>query len=151
MKNFINTASILTLLVVAALDCGVAYFFKFAVKKIITGEDTGIAVLFAVMMAFALFVAIKVTIDQFRTGIEFREKECIFNGLDSDNTFPYAAIIKVETEKDEKVSFIKNFIDKSGFIKIETTDGRIHIINLGTLSKRRLMEIKTQIELRIQK
>lgn len=150
MKKFINTASVLTFLVIAALDCGVAYFLKFAIEEIGTGENIGVAVVFAAMMAFALFVALKVTIDQCKAGVEFHEKECVFNGMDSDNTFPYQDIVKVQIEKDEKVSFIKNFLDKSALIKLETTDGRIHIINLGTLSRRRLAQIKQQIELRMQ-
>lgn len=149
MKKFINTASMLTFLVIALLDCGVAFFFIFAMKEIIKGERTGVAALFTVMMLFALFIAIKVTLDQCKTGVEFHTTQCIFNNLDSDNSFPYSEIKKVETEKDEKVSFIKNFIDRSALLKITTKNGRVHIINLGTLSRRRLERLRRQIELRI--
>lgn len=149
MKKFINTASLLTFLVVVLLDCGTAYFFKFAIKKIITGERSGTAILFAVMMAFALFIAIKVTIDQCKTGVEFHKDACVFNGIDSDNRFVYDDIKSVDIEKDEKISFIKNFTDRSGLLKIETREGRIHILNLGTLSRKRLLTIKKQISMRL--
>lgn len=146
MKKIINTASLLTIAIVLALDLGVAFFFKFAIKQFFKGQTSGTAVVFAVMMAFALFVAVKVTIDQIKTGVEFYDDKCVFNSLDSDNTFFYSEIVQVDTEKDEKISLIKNFLDRSGLLKIKTSEGRIHIINLGTLSKRRLQKIKLMIE-----
>lgn len=100
------------------------------------------------MMIFALIVAIKVTINQFKTGIEFNDDKCVFNALDSDNEFAYKDIVKIDIRKDDKASFIKNFIDRYGCISLTMVDGRIHTITLGLIPRKKLVEIKKQIEMR---
>ena len=147
MKKFINTVSIITAAVVTIYDIGTLWLTSSVIIKL-AKEPSGKGYIFLIMLVFAVFIAIKITVEQIKTGIEFKENECEFNGLDSDNIFKYSEITKVTIEKDEKVSFIKNLSDKSGFINLEMNDGKIHVINLGTISRKKLIMIKKQIEMR---
>lgn len=150
MKKFINTTSIITAVVVLLLDISIVAFLVLCTQKMMEQVNAS-GVIFAVMMVFAAIVAIKVTANQFKTGIEFEDDKCVFNALDSDNEFFYKDIEKIEIQKDDKISFTKNFIDRYGHIALTMSDGRIHTITLGLVTRKKLVKIKEQIEMRKSK
>lgn len=147
MKKFINTTSIITAFVVLLLDISIVAFLILCAQKMMA-QVSSAGIIFAVMMVFAAIVAIRVTINQFKTGIEFKDDKCVFNALDSDNEFSYSDIEKIEIQKDDKISFKKNFIDRYGYIALTTANGRIHTITLGLVTRKKLIKIKQQIEMR---
>lgn len=149
MKKFIRTTSPISAGTTLLLDASAIGLFIAALIKLIQNYETK-TLLFLGLLAFGVFVALKVTIDQLRTGVEFHEKECVFNSLDDDNTFRYDEITQVKTSKDDQISFTKNFVDRSGYISIELKSGKKAVIQLMLISSKKLACIKDEIILRME-
>lgn len=150
MKKFINTTSIITFAVTLLIDAAVAWLAYFAVEKVME-KVSFVSVIFLCALIIAVFVVIKMTIDLFKVGVEFNDEDFVFNAFDCDNTFKYNEVKQISIEKDEKISFVKNFTDRYGYMSLEMNDGKIHTITLGLISMRKLKAIKEQIEMRMKK
>ena len=112
MKDkFLRILSPITLAVVAILDAAVIGYGIYAIKRLIAVQNTTI-IIFALCDLAALIIAVLVTKEVLSNGVKFYSDEMEFTGLDKDSIFAYADIEKVETEKDTKPSFVKNFIDR---------------------------------------
>ena len=149
MKNkFIRILSPITVSIIALLDAGVISFGVFAIKKLQAKIDI-YTILFAIIEVFALVIAILVSKEILSNGVKFSENGMEFTGLDENNIFEYSDIEKIETFKDTKASFKKNFIDRFSHITITKKDNSIVTVDLGLTTKRKLNKIKVEIEKRI--
>lgn len=149
MKDkFMRILSPIQLAVVGILDIFVIYYIIFAIKKLIQHPKTSV-IFFAAGVVVALVVAILVTKEIISHGIIFHDDEMEFTGLDTDNIFDYNDIVKVETEKDEKASFVKNFIDRQSKIILTLKDDRVVTIDIGITTKGTLKKVRDEIESRI--
>lgn len=83
-------------------------------------------------------------------GVKFYGDEMEFTGLDNDSIFAYADIEKVETEKDTKPSFVKNFIDRQSKVILTLKDERVVTIDVGLTTKNGLAAIENEINERIK-
>ncbi len=63
--------------------------------------------------------------------------------------FAYADIEKVETEKDTKPSFVKNFIDRQSKVILTLKDERVVTVDVGLTTKNGLAAIEKEINERI--
>ncbi len=145
MKNkFIRVISPLSLIVVLALDAAALFYAVVAVKKIIE-LASAINIFFAVCEAFAIIIAILTTIEVTKHGVIFRDDEMEFTGIDDNNTFKYASIIKVEAQKDESPSFVKNFLDRQSKIILTLQDESVVTIDIGLIPKSTLKKIADEI------
>lgn len=149
MKDkFIKIISPIQLAVVGILDIAVIAYLIFAIAKLIHNPKTSI-IFFAAGVAVALVVAVLVTKEVLTNGVIFHDDELEFTGMDSDNIFDYNDIIKVETEKDEKPSFVKNFVDRQSKIILTLKDEKVVTINIGITTKTTLEKIGDEIKRRI--
>ena len=145
MKDkFIRILSPIQLAVVAALDIAVIGYGIFAIKKIIQRPRMAV-IFFAACVVFGLIVAVLVTKEVVSHGVIFHDDEMEFTGLDSDNIFAYEDITAVETEKDDKPSLVKNFVDRQSKIIITLKDGRVETIYIGVTTKNTLQKISDEI------
>lgn len=84
-------------------------------------------------------------------GVKFGENEFEFTAIDENGTFKYDEIKSVKGEKDNSVSFKKNFIDRFSHICIETTDGSTTTIDLGLTTTNKLNKVVNEIKARTNK
>ncbi|MGN1202036.1 MAG: hypothetical protein ACI4RF_01975, partial [Eubacterium sp.] len=150
MKDkFIRIISPIQLIVVGILDIAVIGYTVFAIKKIMQRPRMAV-IFFAACVVIALIVAVLVTKEIVSHGVIFHDDEMEFTGFDSDNIFAYEDIVKVETEKDEKPSFIKNFIDRQSKIIFTLKEERVVTIAIGITTKNTLQKISDEICERIE-
>lgn len=149
MKNkFLRILSPITLVVVAILDAAVIGYGIYAIKRLIAVQNATI-IIFAVCDLAALIIAALVTKEVLSNGVKFYGDEMEFTGLDNDSIFAYADIEKVETEKDTKPSFVKNFVDRQSKIILTLKDERVVTIDVGLTTKNGLAAIEKEINERI--
>lgn len=149
MKDkFIRTLSPITVAVVGILDIAVICYGVFAVKKIIQIQRMSV-IFFAAIEVLAIIVAILVTKEIFSNGVKFHDDELEFTGLDANNIFDYNDIVKVETQKDDKASFVKNFVDRQSKIIFTLKDEKVVTIDIGLTTKNTLKNIESEINRRI--
>lgn len=149
MKDkLIRTISPITLAVVVAFDAATIGYLVYAVQKIMNNRD-GWIIVFAAIMVLALLLAIFLTADMLRTGVIFRQDEVEFNNLDDNNVFCYKDIVKVETNRDEKASLRKNFVDRYSMVILYLADDSVVTLELGLTTGKKLNKIRTEIENRI--
>ncbi|MDE6767227.1 MAG: hypothetical protein K2J35_03410, partial [Eubacterium sp.] len=135
MKDkFIKIISPIQLAIVGILDIAVIAYLIFAIAKLIHNPKASI-IFFAAGVAVALIVAVLVTKEVLTNGVIFHDDELEFTGLDSDNIFDYNDIVKVETEKDDKPSFVKNFVDRQSKIILTLKNEKVITINIGSTTK----------------
>lgn len=148
MKNkFIRVISPLSLIVVLALDGAALFYAVVAVKKIIEFASA-INIFFAVCEAFAIIIAILTTREVTKHGVIFRDDSLEFTGIDDNNTFRYESITKVEAQKDEAASFVKNFLDRQAKIILTLQDESVVTIDIGLIQKSTLKKIANEICIR---
>ena len=133
-ERFIRIISPLTVITIFIADIAVIFFAVFAVKKLMQAPS-GMLIIMALLELMAIVVAVLVTKQIFSEGIAFREDEFEFIGLDDKNVFEYENIYNVTYEKDTKVSFVKNFIDRHSIIYIEDKNHDITSIDIGLTTK----------------
>lgn len=149
MKNkFLRILSPITLVVVAILDAAVIGYGIYAIKRLIAVQNATI-IIFAVCDLAALIIAALVTKEVLSNGVKFYGDEMEFTGLDNDSIFAYADIEKVETEKDTKPSFVKNFVDRQSKVILTLKDERVVTIDVGLTTKNGLAAIEKEINERI--
>ena len=139
MKDkFLRILSPITLAVVAILDAAVIGYGIYAT-----------IIIFALCDLAALIIAVLVTKEVLSNGVKFYSDEMEFTGLDKDSIFAYADIEKVETEKDTKPSFVKNFIDRQSKVILTLKDERVVTVDVGLTTKNGLAAIEKEINERI--
>ncbi len=149
MKDkFLRILSPITLAVVAILDAAVIGYGIYAIKRLIAVQNTTI-IIFALCDLAALIIAALVTKEVLSNGVKFHSDEMEFTGLDKDSIFAYADIEKVETEKDTKPSFVKNFIDRQSKVILTLKDERVVTVDVGLTTKNGLAAIEKEINERI--
>ena len=149
MKDkFLRILSPITLAVVAILDAAVIGYGIYAIKRLIAVQNTTI-IIFALCDLAALIIAVLVTKEVLSNGVKFYSDEMEFTGLDKDSIFAYADIEKVETEKDTKPSFVKNFIDRQSKVILTLKDERVVTVDVGLTTKNGLAAIEKEIDERI--
>ncbi|MCI9144720.1 MAG: hypothetical protein HFJ97_00005 [Eubacterium sp.] len=149
MKDkFLRILSPITLAVVAILDAAVIGYGIYAIKRLIAVQNTTI-IIFALCDLAALIIAVLVTKEVLSNGVKFYSDEMEFTGLDKDSIFAYADIEKVETEKDTKPSFVKNFIDRQSKVILTLKDERVVTVDVGLTTKNGLAAIEKEINERI--
>lgn len=149
MKNkFLRILSPITLAVVAILDAAVIGYGIYAIKRLIAVQNTTI-IIFALCDLAAIIIAVLVTKEVLSNGVKFYSDEMEFTGLDNDSIFAYADIEKVETEKDTKPSFVKNFVDRQSKVILTLKDERVVTIDVGLTTKNGLKKIEDEINNRI--
>lgn len=150
MKNkFIRIISPIALAVVIVLDIGVIAYGVFAVKNLMQRVTT-LSIIFALCIILAVVVAVLTTRETVRNGVIFRENEMEFTGLDNDNIFKYEDIKNIAYVKDEKPSFVKNFIDRQSRIVLTFQDDKVITVDIGITTKNKLKEIEKEITDRIK-
>lgn len=150
MKNkFIRIISPIALAVVIVLDIGVIAYGVFAVKNLMQRVTT-LSIIFALCIILAVVVAVLTTRETVRNGVIFRENEMEFTGLDNDNIFKYEDIKNIAYVKDEKPSFVKNFIDRQSRIVLTFQDDKVVTVDIGITTKNKLKEIEKEITDRIK-
>ena len=151
MKNkFIRIISPITFCVVLLLDIGVVAFGITAVKKIIEVANF-YTVSFVIIEIISLVICFFVSREVISNGVKFGENEFEFTAIDENGTFKYDEIKSVKGEKDNSVSFKKNFIDRFSHICIETTDGSTTTIDLGLTTTKKLNKVVNEIKARTNK
>lgn len=149
MKDkFIKIISPIQLAVVGVLDIAVVAYLIFAIVKLIHNPKASV-IFFAAGVAVALVVAFLVTKEILTNGVIFHDDELEFTGLDSDNVFDYNNIVKVETQKDDKPSLVKNFVDRQSRIILTLKDEKVVTIDIGITTKSTLEKVSTEIKSRI--
>lgn len=149
MKDkFLRILSPITLAVVAILDAAVIGYGIYAIKRL-TAVQNATIIIFAVCDLAALIIAALVTKEVLSNGVKFHNDEMEFTGLDNDSIFAYADIEKVETEKDTKPSFVKNFVDRQSKVILTLKDERVVTIDVGLTTKNGLAAIEKEINERI--
>ena len=148
--KFIRIISPVTLAVVIALDIGVIAYAVHAVKTLAMRVNT-MNIIFAVFVIFAFAVAFLTTRETVKHGVIFRDDEMEFTGMDNDNIFKFEDIVSVAYVKDEKPSFVKNFIDRQSRIVLTYPENKVVTVDIGITTKNKLKEIEKEIEQRLKK
>lgn len=149
MKNkFIRILSPITISVVTVLNIAVIYFAVFAVKKLIE-FTTVYAIFFAVMEVFAIVVAALVTKNVLSQGVKFYDDRLEFTAIDDDNIIYYDDIISIKTEKDDKASLVKNFVDRQSKIIFALKEDKVISVDIGLTTKKTLNNLEKEINTKI--
>ncbi|MCH5315119.1 MAG: hypothetical protein J1E81_04325 [Eubacterium sp.] len=143
-EKFIRILSPIALAVIAILDIAVVGYGIFAVVKISQAASTK-AIFFLAAEVVAIVIAALVTKEELSQGVKFYDDELEFTAIDNDNIFNYADIASVETEKDTKPSFVKNFVDRSSKIILTLKDERVVTIDIGMTTKNCVEKIAQEI------
>lgn len=145
MKDkFIRILSPIQIFVVGLLDIAVIGYAIFAVKTLAKRQATSV-IFFAACVVLAFIVAVLVTKEIVSHGVKFHDDELEFTGIDNDNIFAYDDIVKVETEKDEKASLVKNFVDRQSKIIFTLKDERVVTVYIGITTKSTLKKVSDEI------
>lgn len=147
--KFIRIISPVTLAVVIALDLGVIAYTVYAFRNL-AYRVTTLNIIFAVFVVFAVVVAVLTTKETIKHGVIFRDDEMEFTGMDNDNIFKFEDIVSVAYVKDEKPSFVKNFIDRQSRIVLTYPDNKVITVDIGITTKNKLKEIEEEINKRIE-
>lgn len=147
-EKFVRIISPITLAVVLILDAATIGYAIFAIKKIISYPSANV-IIFAACDVVALIIAVLVTRQILSNGIKLYDDEVEFTGLDEGNIFAYDNIISVETEKDTKASFVKNFNDRQSKIILNLKDDKTVTIDIGLTSKATLEKVADEIRSKI--
>ncbi len=149
MKDkFFRIFSPITIAVVAILDVAVVAYAIFAIIRLTEHRGASLIIFFACDVV-ALIIAVLVTKEVLSNGIRFYDDELEFTGLDENNIFAYEDIVSVETQKDTKASFVKNFVDRQSKIILNLKDDKVVTIDIGITTKGALEKAKKEIESRI--
>lgn len=143
-EKFIRILSPVSLAVIAILDIAVIGYGIFAVIKVADAASTK-TIFFLAAEIFAMVIAALVTKEELTHGVKFYDDELEFTAIDNDNVFSYADIVSVETQKDTKASFVKNFIDRSSRIILTLKDERVVTIDIGITTKNCVEKLAAEI------
>lgn len=148
MKDkFIRILSPLTLAVVIILDLAVLGYGVFAVYRLIQMHSTA-TVIFALIEIGAIVIAVLTTKETVKNGLQLREEDFEFTGMDKDNVYTYNQIKAITGYKDEAPSLVKNFIDRHAVLTLTLQDDTTVMLDLGLCKKRTLEEIQRELSQR---
>lgn len=147
-EKFIRVISPITLAVVIILDIGVIAYAIYAIRNLALRVNT-LSVIFAVLIVVAFVIAILTTRETVKHGVIFRDGEMEFTGMDNDSVFKFEDIVSVAYVKDEKPSFVKNFIDRQSRIVLTMKENKVVTVDIGITTKNKLKEIEKEIEFRM--
>ncbi len=147
-EKFLRILSPITLVVVAVLDLACIGYGIFAITKLIDYPSANAIIFFACDIV-ALVIAALVTKETLSNGIKFYDDELEFTAIDNNNIFAYEDIASVETQKDTKASFTKNFIDRQSQLILTLKDDKIITIDIGLTTKGTLEKAAEEIRSRI--
>lgn len=147
-EKFLRILSPITLIVVAVLDLACIGYGIFAITKLIDYPSANAIIFFACDIV-ALIIAALVTKETLSNGIKFYDDELEFTIIDNNNIFAYEDIVSVETQKDTKASFTKNFIDRQSQLILTLKDEKIITIDIGLTTKGTLEKAAEEIRSRI--
>lgn len=149
--KFIRILSPITTAVIALLDVAVIYYLVRCLINIFTLYRQDIKqIFFTVCVFLAFMLAIMVTIQTFKNGIKLYDDKFEFTGIDGENTFKYADVESVETKKDTKASFTKNFNDRQSRIILNLKDERIVTIDIGLTTVKTMNKVADLITEKIE-
>lgn len=143
-EKYIRILSPVSLATVAVLDIAVICYGIFAIVKVADAASTK-AIFFLAAEILAIVIAALVTKEELSHGVKFYDDEFEFTAIDNDNVFSYADIASVETEKDTKASFVKNFLDRSSKIILTLKDESVVTIDIGITTKNCVEAIAEEI------
>lgn len=147
-EKFLRILSPITLTVIAFLDLACICYAVFAIKKLMAFPSAN-AILFFACDIIAIIVAALVTKESFSNGIKFYDDELEFTMLDNNNIYAYSDIVSVETKKDTKASFTKNFIDRQSKLILTLKNEMVITIDIGLTTKGTLEKCREEIESRL--
>lgn len=151
MKDrFIRVISPFTSLVAVLLDVAVIYYLVYLINNFNKNINAW-TIMFLVIEVLAIGIAIAVSVEAFKHGVKFSQKQMEFTGIDDNNVFEYENIDHVEISRDTKVSLRKNFVDRYSHILIYTKDENVTTITLGLTTSKTLNKICDEINTRIGK
>lgn len=146
-NKFIRIISPITLGITLIFDASAVALAVLAVRKLQEKADI-YSILFAVMEVFVLILAVLMIREVVRHGVKFKETEFEFTALDDNNIFAYADIEGIETQRDDKASLTKNFDDRHSIIILTIKGGKTVTVDIGLTGKKKLLQIKNEIEQR---
>ncbi len=147
-EKFYPVLSPVNLIIALLLDCGCAFFAYLSVTKLIKEQST-INIAFFCIIAVSSVIAVLSTIQNFKNGVRFYSDRVEFTSFYSENEFRYADIEKIESQRDTKVSFRKNFVDRFSNVIIYFKDDKAVTVSLGMTTQKTLNSIVEEIKKRI--
>ncbi len=106
--------------------------------------------LFLVIMVVDLVCALGATKNMMKNGVRFCDDRVEFTTVDTNNIYYYADIEKAEGYKDDSASLKKRYTDRYTSIILHLKNGEIAIVELGSTTKKKLAEIKSELDKRIK-
>lgn len=137
-KDFFRIISPFSVFIAAVLDVGSVWISVFVIKDLASGNADTMSIIFAVMVVFAVILAVLFTKEIFSNGIIFYEDRCEFNAIDNDNVVYYKDIESIEEYKDTKASLRKGFNERNSLIIFNLKSDTVHTINIGFTTSRTL-------------
>lgn len=149
MKDkFIRCVSPMNVVISLMIEAAGIGFLVYAIKEL-RGRTDFYAVIFYIIIAFAIVLGLFMIKQAFSEGVVFSSESFEFTDIDGVNVFEYKKIKSVEGYKDTKISFKKKVVERFSFIVIETDDGKSVTVTLGYTTKRTLDKIVNEIKSRI--
>ena len=149
MKDkFIRCVSPMNVVISLMIEAAGIGFLVYAIKELRDRTDF-YAVIFYIIIAFAIVLGLFMIKQAFSEGVVFSSESFEFTDIDGVNVFEYKKIKSVEGYKDTKISFKKKVVERFSFIVIETDDGKSVTVTLGYTTKRTLDKIVNEIKSRI--
>ena len=149
MKDkFIRCVSPMNVVISLMIEAAGIGFLVYAIKELRCRTDF-YAVIFYIIIAFAIVLGLFMIKQAFSEGVVFSSESFEFTDIDGVNVFEYKKIKSAEGYKDTKVSFKKKVVERFSFIVIETDDGKSVTVTLGYTTKRTLDKIVNEIKSRI--
>lgn len=143
-KDFIRILSPITIAIVLILDIATIAYGIFAINKLILLRNMT-SIIFFLIEIFAIVIGVLVTKEVFTNGVDFRDDELEFVGIDGENTFKYEEIEKVETYQDTTASLTKNFIDRHSLLIFTLNDNKVATIDIGLTTKGTLQQVTKKL------
>lgn len=150
-KDFFRIISPFSIFIATVLDIGSIWLSVFVIKDLTSGNADTMSIIFAVMVVFAVILAVLFTKEIFSNGIIFYDDRCEFNAIDNDNVIYYKDIKSIEDYKDTKASLRKGFNERNSLIIFNLNNNTMHTINIGFTTSRTLKKAIEKINEHIKK
>lgn len=142
--KFVRCVSVFALVVTIILDAACAVFSVYAISALREKADFwGIA--FVVIMLFSDVLGVLFTKETLSNGVKFFDDYVEFTGIDENNVYKYSDIERIETSRDTKASFRKNFVDRYSNVTLYLKDESVVCIQLGLTSGKTLKKITDEL------
>ena len=121
-----------------------------ATVKVMADKGVFASAFFALQIV-AVIIAALATREVLRHGVRITGEYVEFTALDSDNKVRFDEIEKIAIQKDTKASFTKNFVNRYSSLVFYLKDDEVLTVELGITTKRKLTQIETEINARLNK